>query len=74
MAKTIGVLTSAAPFSGSRHEAGFSLSTILQRAALFFQNQKDRDIERFIMERGGSFTDEVERALDRNLYKSSNWQ
>jgi hypothetical protein len=68
MAKTIGVLTGAAlPLTEKRIQTRHSIRSIAQHAASFFQRQRDRDIERFILERGGVFTDEIQRAIDRNL-------
>jgi hypothetical protein len=68
MAKTIGVLTGAAvPLATKQVRTKHSIRAFAQHAASFFQRQKDRDIERFIQERGGVFTDDLERAIDRRL-------
>jgi hypothetical protein len=68
MAKTLDILTHAAlPRTGRGDAAGLWKSAIARRAAFFFQQQRDRDIERFIEERGGVFSDEMERAIARYL-------
>jgi hypothetical protein len=74
MAKTIGFSTGvAAPLPETRVQAGLSIAAIGRRWASFFERQRDRDIERFIQERGGVFTDDIERALDRHLNKRTLW-
>jgi hypothetical protein len=72
MAKTIGIPAGAAvPLFKPRAQAGLSLAAIGRRWASFFERQRDRDIERYIQERGGVLTDGVERALDKYLNKKS---
>jgi hypothetical protein len=68
MAKTIGVLNSAAlPLTETRAETLPSISAIARRAASFFRRWQDRDIERFIQERGGVMTDVIEREIGRKF-------
>jgi hypothetical protein len=75
MAKTIGISTgTAAPLFKTRLQAGLSITALGRRWASFFQRQRDRDIERFIRERGGAFTDDLERALDRHMTKNGLWE
>ncbi len=75
MAKTIGISTGVtAPLFKTHAQAGFSVAAIGRRWASFFERQRDRDIERFIQERGGVFTDDIERAVDRHLSKGTLWE
>jgi len=75
MAKTIGIPAGAtAPLFKTHGQAELSVAAIGRRWASFFQRQRDRDIERFIQERGGVFSDEIERAVDRHLSKGALWE
>jgi hypothetical protein len=75
MAKTIGISAgAAAPLFKTRIQAGLSITAIGRRWSAFFRRQRDRDIERFIQERGGVFTDGIERALDGHLNKNTRWE
>jgi hypothetical protein len=75
MAHSIGISTdAAAPLVKTRVRAGFSTTSIRRRWVAFLERQRDRDIERYIQERGGVLTDGMERALERNMYKGTHWQ
>jgi hypothetical protein len=75
MAKTIDISTGAnAPLFKTLVQPRLSIAAIGRRLASFFHRQKDRDIERFIQERGGVFTDDIERTLDRHLNNNTRWE
>jgi hypothetical protein len=75
MAKTIGISAgAAAPIFKTGVQAGLSIAVIGRRWTAFFRRQRDRDIERFIQERGGVITDGIERALDGHLNKNTRWE
>jgi len=75
MAKTIDISTGAtAPLFKTPAQPGFSIAAIGHSWASFFGRQRDRDIGRFIQERGGVFTDSIERELDRHLSNGTRWE
>ncbi len=65
MAKTIGVLGGGAvlPRQNNQVQAGSFISILARKIAAYMDQQRDRDIERFIEQRGGVITDDVEREL-----------
>jgi hypothetical protein len=72
MAKTVGISTgAAAPLFKNRVHAGLSIAALGHHWTSFIERQKDRDIERYIQERGGVLTDGLERALERHMYKGA---
>jgi hypothetical protein len=75
MANSIGISAGAAtPLIKTRVQAGFSIAAIGRRWVSFFERQRERDIERYIQERGGVLTDGIERALEKNMYKGTHWE
>jgi hypothetical protein len=75
MAKSFSIpADAAAPLIKTHIQSGFSIAAIGRRWTSFFKRQSDRDIERYVQERGGVLTDGLERALERHMCKGTLWE
>jgi hypothetical protein len=69
MARMIGIAGSAA-LSSSAAETSKSVrrpSSLARRIMSLLRGAKDRDIERYIRQRGGVMTDDIDRELSRHF-------
>lgn len=68
MAKTIGIIGSTAVSGGANGiTMGRTVARAARRAMSFLRSRKDHDIERFIRQRGGVMTDDIDRELSRHF-------
>jgi hypothetical protein len=68
MAKTIETLGSVAvPGGADGINAARTVARTARRAMSFLRSRKDHDIERFIRQRGGVMTDDIDRELSRHF-------
>jgi hypothetical protein len=69
MAKTIGAFHDAALSHPKRStRSAPSITALVRGAAHFLRSRKDRDVERFILQRGGgNMSDAIERELTRHF-------
>lgn len=71
MAKTLDVIgSSVLPKIEKSSPVLPSIVSLARRAATLLKTQKDRDIERFIRERGGVMSDDIERVLSQTLTRT----